>query len=459
MESKFQKIMQTGDSLKDILLYWLPETISNLMLVSLPPIIDSYLIANLQSTNTYGALAMANNFLHLLIKIAEAIPVATIAIVGRHNGAQEYGKCGKDLGDTFWTTTLIGFFLFIAVFSLSGFVFSLLGVPAKMIYHGVPFLRLKSFGIFLIFMSLGFFAFMRGVKNTKTPMIIFMIGMATFIVVDYTLVLGKFGFPALGLTGSAIATIIQYSVIILISIAYILWNPDYKKYFSEIFFRVFNFKGALHLLNLSWPIMLDKASLSASYIFLSGYLAHMGKYAIASFGMIKDLERFAILPAVGFSQIIIFLVSNKLGAQDPEGAKGNIKKVLILTSIMLCITLGILCINARYFISFFDPKNKVSDFAVPALVGISLLVVFDFVQLVLAGALRGAGDVKTVMWARILCFGGFFLPLGYFLTRLPIQNQVLKFTMIYGSFYVTTGLVGIIFLLRIKTNKWQKKQI
>jgi Na+-driven multidrug efflux pump len=126
---------------------------------------------------------------------------------------------------------------------------------------------------------------------------------------------------------------------------------------------------------------------------------------------------------------------------------------------MLTITLGFLCFNAKYLISFFDPKNKFTDFAAPALVVISLLVVFDFVQLILAGALRGAGDVKTVMWARLLCFGGFFTPVAYGLTLLPIADPIIKFTMIYGSFYVTTGLVGIIFLFRIKTPKWQNKQI
>jgi multidrug resistance protein, MATE family len=328
-----------------------------------------------------------------------------------------------------------------------------------MIAHGVPFLRLKSIVIFLIFMSLGFFAFMRGVKNTKTPMTIFMIGMGAFIIFDYILVLGKFGFPQLGLTGSAIASIIQYLVIITLSLIYIFTNPDYKKYLLSSFFKTFSIKGSSRLLNLSWPIIIDKTSLSASYVILSAYLAPMGKYAIASFDIIKNLERFAILPAVGFSQIIIFLVSNRLGAKDPEGAKNNIKKVMVLTGLMLTITLGFLCLNANYLVSFFDPKNKYSSFAAPALVIISLLVVFDFVQLILAGALRGAGDVKTVMWARLICFGGFFVPFALFLSHIPMENQVLKFTMIYGSFYLTTGLIGIIFLLRIRTNKWQNKEL
>ncbi|MBD3273335.1 MATE family efflux transporter [Candidatus Dependentiae bacterium] len=459
MKGKINKILKNGDSITDILFYWLPEMISNTMLISLPPLIDSYIIASLRSTTTYGALGMANNFLHFLIKLAEAIPVAAIAIIGRHNGAQKYKKCGQDLGDTFWTTTIIGFILFLIIFFGATGIFNLIGVPTKMALKGAPFLRLRSIGILLTFISLSFFAFMRAVKNTRTPMFIYMVGMSVFIVFDYMLVLGKFGFASMGLTGSAVATIIQYIVMITISIFYILIKKDYKKYFSKLFINYFNIHRVKKLIGLSLPIMIDKGSLASAYVVLSKMIAPMGKYAIASYDVIKNLERFAILPAVGFAQIIIFLVSNRLGAKDPQGAKSNIKKVMILSAAMLIITLGFLCFKSEYLVSFFDPKNKFSHLAAPALVFISLLVVLDFVQLILAGALRGAGDVKTVMKVRFFSCFLFFMPLVYFFSKLPIQNQVLKFVLIYGSFYFNTGLMGIFFLKRIKTPKWQNKDI
>jgi multidrug resistance protein, MATE family len=459
MKEKINKILKSGDSLSSILYYWLPEMISNTMLISLPPLIDSFIIASLKSTTTYGALGMANNFLHFLIKLAEAIPIASIAIMGRHNGAKDYKKCGQDLGDAFWTTTIIGISLFTVIFFGATSIFQLLGVPAKMALKGAPFLRLRSIGILLTFISLSFFAFMRALKNTKTPMFIYLIGMGVFISFDYMLVLGKFGFAPMGLNGSAIATIIQYLTIISISIGYILLNKDYKQYFTKLFINHFNIHRVKKLVGLSLPIMIDKGSLAASYVMLSRMIAPMGKYAIASYDVIKNLERFAILPAVGFAQIIVFLVSNRLGAKDPDGAKSNIKKVMGLTIIMLIFTLGILCIKSEFLVSIFDPKNKFTFLAAPALIFISLLVIFDFVQLILAGALRGAGDVRTVMKIRFFSCALFFMPMVYLFGHLPIENQVLKFVLIYGSFYFNTGLMGIFFLKRIKTPKWQNKDI
>lgn len=453
---KIKSARGKGDSTIQIIKYWIPELISAAILISLPPILDSYLIANLKSTSTHGAFGIIASLLHTLTKIAEAIPVASMAIIGRHNGAKEYPKCGQDLGDTFWTTIFIGLIQFIVIFFGAGAIYSWFGVPAKMIAIGAPYLKVRSFGIFLVFVLMSFIGFMRGIKNTRIPMVINIAGMSMFAMFDYGLVTGSFGLPQMGLMGSAIASIIQYSVMITIAVAYIHFNTDYKKYFYKFFFRYFNNKRVIRLLNLSWPIMIDKGSLAFAYIWLTKMIAPMGKYAIVTYDVINKLERFAILPVVGFSSVVIFLVSNRLGANDAEGAKANIKKIMILTAVSITGTLAILCYNARYLTSLFDPKHKITDFASTALTFISLLVVFDFVQLILAGALRGSGDVRTVMWTRFFSCFFFFLPISYYISNLQLESELLKFILLYGSFYVNTGVMGLIFLKRIMGTHWKK---
>lgn len=445
----------SGDSTKNIVKYWYPEAISQLIFIILPMLVDSYLVASLKSVTLYGALGTANNFLHLFLKFAEAIPVASVAIIGRHNGAKKYDKCGEDLGNTFWTSVFFGGLQFIVLLLVAPMIYRLLGVPEDMIAMGAPFLRLRSLGIFLIFVSLSLLYFMRGVKNTQTPMIISIIGVCSFVFFEYVLVLGKFGFPGLGLYGAALATIIQYSIVIACSLWYILTCKEYKKYFSTLFIRFFSIQKVGQLLNLSWPIMIDKTVMASCYIVTFKLIAPMGTNAIASFDVIKNLERFALLPAVAFAQIVTFLVSNRLGAQDPEGAKSNVKKVLILASLITSVALVAICIKASYFVSFFDQEGKFSYIAVPALVLVSTLVVFDFIQLILAGALRGAGDVKTVMITRTLTCLFFFAPLAYIVSRIPIESHALRFSLIYGTFYVNTALMGFIFMRRIIGDKWQ----
>lgn len=448
-----------GDSVQDIIFYWLPELITSMILIALPPLIDAYIIANSQPVTSYSALATTTNFLHTLIKFAEAIPVAAIAMIGRHNGAREYTKCGEDLGNTFWLTAILGLAQFLIISAAATLIYRWHGVSEEMIALGAPFLRLKSFGVFLVFISLSFIYFMKGIKNTRMPMVLSMVGIAAFFFFDYALVLGKFGFPQCDLNGSAIATIIQYTVMNVIALAYILWEPEYKKYFSKIFLSFFNWKKIIHLVNLSWPIMVDKTSFAISYVWLAGLISPMGTPAIAAYSTIKDLERFAFLPAVAFAVIITFLVSNRLGANDPDGAMANIKKVLMLTGVTVGVSLLCLCLNARFFVSMFDPHNHFTTLGAAALPIISILVIFDFVQVILAGALRGAGDVHSVMYGRCATVFLFFIPVSYILSKLPIENQTARFVLIYGSHYVNAGLMGLIFLRRIMSHKWQKQKI
>jgi putative MATE family efflux protein len=455
----WQKITEKGESVVDILKYWYPELITTMILQSLAPIVDSFFIAQLGSLTTYGAMGMAASFLHTLFKWSEVVPVAATAVIGRHNGAQEFEKCGNDLGDTFWTTFLLGFLQLALIGWGAVALFHWIGVPEDMVSIGATFLRLKSIGVLLTFTFIGFVGFMRGIKNTRIPMIINLSGILIFILFDYLLIFGKFGFPALGINGSSIATIIQYGSMNLMIICYILFKTEYKKYFSKLFFFSFNMKHSLHLLNLSWPILVDKSAVAMSYVWLAKMIAPMGKVAISSFDVIIKLERFAILPAAAFAQVITFLVSNRLGAQDPDGATSNIKKVLMLASVFVFTTLITLCINSEYFVGIFDPKNQFTSIAAAALTPISLLVIFDFIQLVLAGALRGAGDVKTVMWGRALACSLFFVPVSWFMHQLPIESVSTKITLIYGSFYVTTAVMGIIFLARMKSHKWQNQKV
>ena len=108
--------IRAGESVPHIVSYWLPELISLFIIVALPPLFDAYLVAGMHATAAYGALGMATNFLHTLVKLSETVPVAAIAIIGRYNGAKQFQKCGQELVTTFWTTVIMGATQFVFLF-------------------------------------------------------------------------------------------------------------------------------------------------------------------------------------------------------------------------------------------------------------------------------------------------------------------------------------------------------
>lgn len=445
-----------GESYATILRYAIPEFITALLLYSLPYWLDSYFISFVDIAN-YATLGATSTLIHFITKVAEAVSVGGIIMAGQFNGQKRYKEVGRTLHDTFWVSVFVGAILTGLLYIGAPHIYVWYGVPQEMAALGVPYLRLRAVAIFLMFIYLAFVSFLRGIKNTKTPMKLFILGSVVFVLFDYLLILGQWGFPAMGLLGSAWASIIQYAVMTIAVLAYISLRAKNRKYGIQLLTTVVDRSYVKKLLLLSWPVLIDKATVAGAYMWLCKMLATMGTCSVATFTVIKDMERFALTPAVALAQVITFLVSNDYGVGNWSAIKANIKKVIFISSIMVLTILVVFSLWPTGIIHLFDKKGEFTDFAARAFPLVSILAYFDLLQLILSGALRGASNVVTVMLTRVAVCGGFFVPISYFLSQLPLQNPLLKFVLIYGSFYIGSALMSSVYVIRFRSEGWKKE--
>ena len=284
-------------------------------------------------------------------------------------------------------------------------------------------------------------------------MMLFLLGSAVFIFFDYVLIFGAWGFPEMKLQGSAVASIIQYAVMLSVAVAYIVWDKDMRKY-SIGLYESLDMTLALDIIYLSWPVIIDKATLAAAKIWLAMLIAPMGKIILASFTVIKDMEQLAFVPAIACAQIITFLVSNDYSKKNWQGIIANIKKIIVISILMMLTIMLIFCLWPSCVIQCFDKKGVFTAFASQAFPLVSILVFCDLLQLILSAALRGAGDVKTVMVVRLVVCLGFFFPVSYAISLMPLHGM-LKFVLIYGSFYLNNGIMSIIYYYRLSGQAWK----
>lgn len=449
---------QHGESYSRILRYFFPEFITSLVIFALPFWVDSFFISLLESTPAYATLGTTNNTLHFLFKIAEAFSIGTVIMVGNFNGLAEYKKAGRVFKDAFWITLACGAFFAIALYFTAEITLNWLNASPDIIALAIPFWRLRAVGVFFTFFYLAFIGFLRGIKNTRTPMYIFVIGAIVFVFFDFGFIFGAFGLPRLGFNGSAWASVIQSIIMSVAALAFVLWNNAYRHYAIELLSGL-NFSYVKELLSIIWPVAIDKATLAFAYIWLNKTINIMGTCSTASFCAIKDLERFAFLPAIAFAQVITFLVSNDLGRGNWIGIKSNIKKVMFMASLMVFSILAIFSMYPTQLMMIFDRRGDFTQLTAQIFPFLSVLVFFDLIQLILSGALRGAGDVKTVMWTRVVVCLGYFIPVSTYLASLPIANPVLKFLLIYGSFYVGNGLMSIVYINRLRGSAWKSHKL
>lgn len=455
-----------GESYSSILKFFYPEFVTTLVLYVALNLLDSFYISCLRDCALYNTLGFSNTIFHFLTKVAEGFSVGLIILCGQYNGSGKFLKAGQALKDGLFLNLLLGFVISIMLYFGSYNVCSFYGVPDNIIPIASSFFRLKATGVFLLFLYLTFVGFLRSVKNTKIPMMASFAGAFVFIITDTLCIFGGLGVPSLGLLGSAVATIAQYSVMCSICFIYIFYSRENIKFDINMFSKV-NIKNIINLVSLSIPVIIDKAALAVSVMFLPKLMNQMAiqhypgsaEIVKASYFVIKDLERCALLPALAFAQVITFLVSNDYKLGNWDSIKINIKKILFMSSLIVCALLATISLFPKVFLQIFDQTNSYTSFAAKVIPFISILVVFDMVQLILSAALRGAANVKVVMTVRLIVCSCFFIPVAYMLAGAHINNLTMQFVLVYSAIYIAHIIMSIIYIKRFRGHNWKDQTI
>jgi len=455
---------KNGEPIGSIFYYFFPELITALIIYSGIELIDGYLIANLKETALYPTLGVTKTLLHAITKMTEGFGVGMVVLCGQYNGIGEYSKVGKVVADAFWVTCFLGALVAGLLYFGGSYILAFYGVPADIAVCGLPFLQLRAIGVFFQVVSFALIGFMRGVKNTRVPMFIFILGALTFVLFDVVLVLGYWGFPCLALKGSAIASILQALVVFVSCVLYIVGYKENRKYGISLLQSI-NGNNVASLVLLSLPVIIDKASLAISYTWLVKKInslpatQEVGRQMLASYTCMRDFERFMLLPALAFASVLTFLISNDYRRQNWDGMRANLARILVIALSMVGFLSLFLVFNPGYFISIFDKNGSFLPFAVLVVPVFASLLLIDVLQCILSAMLRGAACVRVVMWVRVGVCGLFLFPVAHLVSLLPIANPILHFILLYGVLYASYGLMGILFILYLRRGTWKKMSI
>ena len=116
--------------------------------------------------------------------------IGTVILAGQFNGAREFTKAGKSLKNSFWVTAIIGALLALILYFGAYIIYYFMGMPQDVLSAGIRYVQLRAIGVFLTFIYFSFAGFLRGIKDTKTPMIIFIAGSIAFVIFDYLFIFG-----------------------------------------------------------------------------------------------------------------------------------------------------------------------------------------------------------------------------------------------------------------------------
>lgn len=326
------------------------------------------------------------------------------------------------------------FFLFVSEL-FPAQILAIFSEDPQVISLGSNFLRLFAWAFLFFSISSGFSAILRSVGEVKLPMVVSTVALLLNVVLNYILIFGKLGLPAMGIQGVALSSVVARAVeCFVITIAvYRMKSPIAAKLKELLGFDV-QFIGKIFKPVL--PVILNEFFWSLAVTMYSVVYAHIGTASIAAMNIVSTIDNLALVPFLGLSSATAIMVGNKIGAGDKKEAYRHAGRTLGLTVVIAILVGGIVLATKGLVISLYKITPDVVLYANNALLILGLWIIVRSQNMILiVGILRSGGDTRfslfldgIIIWilgVPMAVLGGFILHLAVFWVYLMVMSEEL----------------------------------
>ena len=422
--------------------------------------VDNAMVGQL-GTSELAAISLGNSFVFLAMAFGIGFSTAITPLIAESDAKKNKSNTKSILSNGILVCIFLGAVLTIIVLIAKPIIYYM-GQSEEVVNLAYPYITLVAISLFPLIIFQSFKQFSDGLSFTKIAMISTVIANLINVVINYILIYGKFGFPKLELVGAGIGTLISRVIMVLIIIYLIKSNPKINQYLDNLFSLKYSSIITKKIINLGYPSalqMMFEVGFFISGIWVCGII---GINYQAANQIALNLSSLTFMVALGLSVAATIRIGNQKGLNDYK----NLKRIAI--SIFL-ITILIELIFALIFIIFsdllpwlylennnnFDVLETVS-LASKLLIIVALFQIFDGIQIVAQGALRGIQDVKI---PSMICF------LSYIIFGVPIMIYLglytdLKATGVWIGFLIGLIIASILLSIRFfnKCNNEIKKK-
>ena len=395
--------------------------------------IDNVMVGQL-GTAELAAISLGNSFVVIAMSIGIGFSTAITPLVAEADGAKNKSRVTQIFEHSFLICFILGILLCSIVFFNKNLLYSM-GQSLEVVELAIPYLFWVSISLIAVVNFQSFRQFADGMSFTKAAMYSVLAANLINVILNYLLIFGIWKFPKLGLEGAAIGTLIARFSMLIFIIFYLKLHKSLSFYVKSFFPKKIITSHIKKILALGFPSALQtffEIGFFISAVWMSGLI---GKNAQAANQIALNLSTMTFMVALGVGVAAMIRVGNQRGRMDFR----KLREVAISTFVLIFFVDVIFC---SIFLTFNDilphlyldtsnlenigDVNEVISIASKLLIVAGFFQVFDGLQAVVLGALRGMQDVNIP--ALIIFFSYVLLgfPTSYFL-----------------GFYTELSIVGI----------------
>ena len=370
--------------------------------ISLPAAFNSLLdmlqvITDLIMVGTISAVAVASvgmglQALMFVFSILTLLQVGTNALISRFYGAKRMRQGSLALATLLSFASVLSIPLILFWYFGANYFYDLMGVAQEVQDLGTSYVTVLTLMIPFLLVKFVFVTAFNATGDTKTPMYIKIASILLNVSLNYILIFGNFGVPAMGVVGASLATVI---VNFLEMLVYIWLYIKGKTPFIPILY--FSKKLLDRALKVGLPATYERTLTVSSFMLFTYIIAEYSTETLAGYQIGLRIEGLAFMPGIGFTIAAMALMGQGLGAKKPEQSREDVLLVLKYATALMFFLSFFMIFTPELIVQYFTDDLKTIEKASLYLqiVGLSQIpLAFNFV---LSGALRGAGDSKRTL--------------------------------------------------------------
>ena len=406
-------------------------------------IVDTMMVGRLPNSATaIGAVSLGSNLFTAIALFGGGLLMGLDTLVSQAFGAGRREDCHRSLVNSVYLSVALAPLLAIPVWILPPLLRAMrvdLGVLALTI----PYTKALLAGLFPLLL---YFAVRRCIQamNMVKP-VAFALVTANIVnaVGNWALIYGKLGCPALGAVGSGWSTSLSRSYMALVLVGYLLWY-DFRHRTALLRTPIEpDFPRIRRLIALGFPAAMQFTFESGVFALATVLIARLGAVPLAAHQIALNTVAFTYMVPLGISAAAAVRVGQAIGRKDPQGA-GDAGGTAIFLGAAFMTCAGVVLLAApRWIARVYTPDPAIIRSTIILLAAGAAFQLFDGIQTVATGALRGLGDTRTPMFCHFTAYWVIGLPLGAWLC----------FRRGWGAFGLWSGLslalilIGIVLLL------------
>ena len=448
--------------------YAKPGGIQELLFLALPMIIstscdgimtftDRLFLARVNSAQMNASLGGGVSLQVLMFFFVGLIGYST-ALVAQYFGANERQNSAK----ASFQAMLVALAAWPVILAFTPFAesfYRMMGIPAAQIGFQVEYVNILAWGSLFGLLRYALGCYFTGIGKTKIVMKATLLAMVVNVVLDYILIFGKLGFPAMEIRGAAIATISgSFCAVCVLLVAYFRKENRQEFHISQSFH--FDWKIMKKLLYYGYPAGLEMFLNFMAFSAMVSLFHAKGEVVATATTIMFNWDLVSFIPLLGIEIAVTSLVGRYMGACRPQVAHRAALSAIKIGVVYSTVILFLFVLIPEVLTRVFAPSiaSELFEQAVPIatlMIRIAALyVLVEALVVALVGALRGAGDTHFTMIASVASHW-LFVPILYLSLNVFNFSIGLSWFLLVLFFFMFSSVL----YFRFRSGRWKKIRV